>query len=402
MSLRTPAKNKSGMEADLLKREKIIPVKIALLFSLAYLASSLCLPFLLSGIENASYIASWATCVLCVPVLYLSAKKLSHAVWLTILWFFLSAFVGSPVLPAIIFGTVVAISAASSLISASGNYGPVFLAVATLLSFVLTALVTRDYLVSLFSLAILIPAIILAFATKKKVWMTTTIAFSGFGLVVALIAVIIYRMHVLYDNIGLEGLLLAADSFVDAFVYYTEYALTEVQGTEITPAIRQELIYVAESYVNLAPGILVALSLILVYFAHGMQINLLRSYGVDEYLTPEATLLTVSVPAAIVFMISYLLSFATSAAGGVSIIAVIGNNLCLMLMPCLILKGFAALKALPLKLGFWGILIAGGLILFFIFSPSLPSLLALLGAFFVLVVSIDRWAKDHYGKGEQK
>lgn len=402
MSFKTPAKNKSGMGADLLKHEKIIPAKIALLFSLAYLASSLCLPFLLADIEKASYIVSWAVCILCVPILYISAKKTSHAVWLTILWFFLSAFVGSPVLPAIIFGTIISISAASSLISASGNKGPVFLAVATLLSFALTAVVTRDYLISLFSIAILIPAIILAFATKRKAWMTTAIAFSGFGLVVALIAVIIYRMYVLYGNIGLEGLLLAADSFVDAFAYYTEYALTEVQGIVITPAMSQEILSMAESYVNLAPGIIVAVCLVFAYFAHKAQKNLFFAYSIDEYIIPEMTLLTVSVPAAVIFTISYLLSFATSANGNVSIIAAIGNNICLMLMPCLILKGFAALKALPLKLGFWGILISGGLIVFFILSPSFPSLLALLGAFFVLIVSIDRWAKDHYGKGEQQ
>lgn len=402
MSFGSPSPDASGLKNDLLKDVKTVPVKVALLLSFAYLASSLSLPFLLAGTGNASYMASWAICILCIPVLYISAKKISHAVWLTVLWFFLSAFIGSPVIPSFFFGTVIATASASVLLCSADSKGVIFLAAASTISYVLSAAVTGDYTVSLFSLSFIIPALILALATKKKTGMTSAIALCGLGLALSAIAVLIYRMQLLYGDIGSAGLGLAADSFVDAFVYYTEYALKELNGTLITPAIHQEVLSIAESYVNLAPSILAAICLVLVYLAHSVQRNLFYAYGIDEFLVPQMTALTVSVPAAVVFLISYLLSFATSSSGTVSIIAAIGNNLCLMLTPCLILKGFAALKALPMKLGFWGILIAGGLIFFILMSPSFLSLLALVGAFFVLIVSIDRWAKDFYGKGERK
>ena len=389
-------------DAKNLKPEKGLPTKTAALISFAYLSSSLSLPLLLAGANDALEIVSWASCVLCVPVMYLSAKKTSHAVWLTILWFFLNAFLTSPVIPTLIFGSVIAISAASASICGTGSKGLIFISSATVISYVISAALTFDPIVSLFSLALLIPTLILVFVTKKKTAMTQSIASCGGGLIFVALVTLIYRIYALYGDIGQAGITLAADSFINAFVYYTEWALSEVNETVITPTVRQDIISAAESYINLAPGLAVAAALILAFFAHSMQKNLFYSYGIDKYLSVEMTALTVSLPAAVVFLLSYLLSFATSASGSVSIIAVIGNNLCIMLTPCLLLKGVAALRAIPLKLGFFGLLISGGIIIFLLFSPSLLSILALIGAFFVIIISIDRWAKDFYGKGENK
>jgi hypothetical protein len=33
---------------------------------------------------------------------------------------------------------------------------------------------------------------------------------------------------------------------------------------------------------------------------------------------------------------------------------------------------------------------------------QIPTLLALVGAFSIIIQSIDAWAKEHYGKGENK
>lgn len=376
--------------------------RVSLLLALTYLASSLTLPFILAYEEKAATIASYAVLMLCAVVLFISAKKTSHAVWLTVLAIFLSCFVGSPILPALIFGTVIGIACASALFCSKSGVSLAAVLCSAAGSYAICFVVSKDPVLSLFAFAILIPAFFFALSTKKKMGLTASVAICGGLLSLAAALILVYRMHALYGSIDLKSLSLAADSFIDAFMYYVKLAMVKVYELEITPAIHTELLGIAESFVNLSPGLVIACGLTLAYFSHNARKNLFYSYGLDEYLSPEATLLTVSVPAAVIFLIAYLLSFATSAEGGLSLVAIVGNNVAIMLIPCLILKGFTALKAIPLRLGFLGLLISGGIIIFILSSPSAPSLLALVGAFFVLIVSIDRWAKDHFGKGENQ
>lgn len=376
--------------------------RISLLLSLTYLASSLMLPFILSYEDKAATVAAYAVLMLCAVVLFISAKKTSHAVWLTVLAIFLSYFVGSPILPALIFGIIIGCASASALFCSHSKVSLAAILCSAAGSYAICLVVSEDPILSLFSLAILIPAFFFALSTKKKAGLTASVAICGGLLSLAAALVLVYRMQYLYGSVGIESISLAADSFVDAFMYYVKLAMVRVYELEITSAMNTELLGIAESFVNLSLGLVIACGLTLAYFSHLVRKNLFYSYGLDEYLSPEATLLTVSVPAAVIFLVAYLLSFATSAEGGLSIIAIIGNNVAIMLTPCLILKGIAALKALPLRLGFWGILISGGIIIFILLSPSALSLLALVGAFFVLIVSIDRWAKDHFGKGDNQ
>lgn len=376
--------------------------RVSLLLALTYLASSLTLPFILAYEDQAATIASFAVLILCAVVLFISAKKTSHAVWLTVLAIFLSYFVGSPILPALIFGSVIGIACASALFCSKSGVSLAAVLCSAAGSYAICFVVSEDPVLSLFAFAILIPAFFFALSTKQKMGLTASVAICGGLLSAMAVTILVYRMQYLYGSIDLKSLSLAADSFIDAFMYYVKLAMVEVYELEITSAIHTELLGIAESFVNLSPGLVIACGLTLAYFSHNVRKNLFYSYGLDEYLSPEATLLTVSVPAAVIFLIAYLLSFATSAEGGLSLVAIVGNNVAIMLIPCLILKGFTALKAIPLRLGFLGLLISGGIIIFILSSPSAPSLLALVGAFFVLIVSIDRWAKDHFGKGENQ
>lgn len=379
-----------------------LPTKLSALLTLTYLASALLLPFVLSGESMPTMASASLSCALTVAVTFVSAKRPSRAFWFAILVCFMGYFVGSPVLPAILFGLITAIASASALLCSANKASRIMIICAAVLAYPIAFIITLDPIVSLFAIAPFIPSLISAISTKKKASATSTIAPVGISIVAIAILVLLWRMHSLFGEISAVSLSKAMDSFVNYFVYYVKAAMIEVYETEVTETVLREITATAESCVNLAIGYVTAAALIAAYFCHSTQKKIFTAYGIDIYLKPEMTRITVSVPAALIFVIAYVLSFATSAAGEISLAAVIGNNLCLMLMPCLLLKGLEAFRALLLRLGFFGLLIVAGLIAFMVSAfNSLPMLLALIGAFFVIIVSVDIWAKGFYGKGER-
>ena len=83
----------------------------------------------------------------------------------------------------------------------------------------------------------------------------------------------------------------------------------------------------------------------------------------------------------------------------------VGTNLCLMLMLLFVVLGFDAMQHLVEKLHLIGVLVAAGLLLSTFFlsslaSTSVLSLLALIGAFYVVIINIGQRATDYFGKGE--
>ena len=115
--------------------------------------------------------------------------------------------------------------------------------------------------------------------------------------------------------------------------------------------------------------------------------------------------LTESVASALIYIVAHVLTYTTNASGGTSVAAVVGANLCYILMPLLALKGYEALKVLIEKFYLLG-LIASAAIAIAIFalssftSSSVLILLALTGAFYVIIAEVEQWAKDHFEKGE--
>ena len=398
----TNTATESAIRRDAGRSAEGLPTKLSLLLALTYLASALLLPFVLIGESTLSIICACVSCALTVAVSFASAKKPSRAFFFAVLVCFIGYFVGSPILPALLFGLTTAIASASALLCSANKASRIMIVIAAAMAYLISLLVILDPIVSLFALVLFVPALLSAVSTLKKAGATATIALTGSAIVLSAILVLLYRMQVLFGEVSFASLSLAMDSFVNFFVYYVKRAMVEVYGTEVTAAVLSEITATAESCVNLAIGFVSAAALIEAYFCHSTRRKIFVAYGIDVYLSPAMTRITVSVPAALVFVVAYVLSFATSAAGEISLVAVIGNNLCLTLMPCLFLKGLESFKALIFKLGFFGLLIVVGFAAFMISAvTSLPMLLALIGAFFVLIVSVDSWAKGFYGKGER-
>ena len=156
--------------------------------------------------------------------------------------------------------------------------------------------------------------------------------------------------------------------------------------------------------INSIFGLTVSICLVAVYLAFCIQYRLIEVCGIKRFMKPGMVEISASATAALIFIISHILTYTTNSSGGISISAVVGMNLCYILMPLLALKGCEALKLLIKKYLLLG-LIATVVIVIAIFSlSSLTSssaliLIAFVGALYVVIIAVDQWAKEFYKKG---
>ena len=179
------------------------------------------------------------------------------------------------------------------------------------------------------------------------------------------------------------------------------------EGYEITEELRDVLMLSVEETiqqcVSAVAGIAIAICACVSYAAVTFQQKIFAAYEIDERLSPEETTFTLSVTAALVFAVAFILTFSVDSFNRVSIVAIVSSNLCIALTPALSLMAFRAIKAFPRRLGPKGLLLSIALIgiTVFLFS-SFPVILPIVGAIYVVVNAVDTWAKDFYAKGDKK
>ena len=206
-----------------------------------------------------------------------------------------------------------------------------------------------------------------------------------------------------YGSISYESITAASESFKARFISELTVAMVEVAQVEMTSALQKELVMIVDTYVNVSIGLLGAAAIITSYFANSIQLGIFKKLEMSSHLSPKSTTVTVSLSAAAIFIIAHLLSQATSASGGASLVATVGTNICLILFPALLHTSVGGIRYFLMRFGFLGIIVLIALIIaiFSMFSQIL-TLLSLFGAFVIIIKSVDAWAKEHYGKGENK
>lgn len=380
-----------------------LPIFPILCIFLTIVSSSLILPAMFVIESKAAFYISLCTCLLCCVILFISAKKPSKAIWLTVLMAFLAYFVGSPILPALIFGCVISIGSGAALICSAKKWQFAIFALIFPSAYVLSLLITGNFIISLLSCVMLLPILTLGLSNRFGASKTTSVVLCSATIVIPTICLMIISVISTYGQLDRETVTLIADGIKANMISFTEQMYAYFGQAEITEAFKRELAAAVDSYINMSAGSLIALALTASYAAHSLQCNIFSSFALDRFLTEKSLVLTVSVEAAIIFIVAHIASFATDSFGNTSLLAVVGGNLSLILFPAFLVTGFEAIKALPKKLGLLGIIILILLlILIFTMFSQFPIILALLGSFFVIFQNVDSWAKEHYGKGENK
>ncbi|MBE6684900.1 MAG: hypothetical protein E7592_04550 [Ruminococcaceae bacterium] len=371
--------------------------------SVTVLLYSLVFPVVLHGSQEQLEIWSIAILLACFAFLIFLVRKAKWTIFAIFTVFLSLGFSQSLFLPAILISTPVAIGAYAALVQSCKKSQLFFPIALPLLIYVSVALLIHDPISALYSLVFILPAAALGLSCRADLTLNTAILSCTSAIILPLIALCAASVYAMYGEISFEALTRYASSSRDLLGLYMSQYLSALSNIELTPALYREISDLVNSYVNLAPGFIVALCLTLSFFANSLKNDLFLTQGVYSDESNKGRTLSVSTVAALLFLIAHIMSFTTDASNNTTFIAVVFGNVSFMLVPALALAGITAIKNFSKKLGILSLIIFA-LLIFVLFNAtsSFFILIALIGAFYVLVTSIDSWAKDFYGKGDNQ
>lgn len=364
---------------------------------------SLFIPLLLGRMQTRLEIWAWVMAITCIAFSWILVKKARWTVLTVLISLFFISFTGSALIPAIVLGTLVAACAYSSLVSACSKVNLSFPIVTPLVIYGISTVLTLDPVYSLFSLIFILPALVLGISCRLQASLNVSLLSCTAAIIIPLISLCATSIYTVYGEISFEALTKYAASVRELFESYTQYYLAFTTKTELPQALYREISEMVNSYVNLAPGIIVAVCLAFSFAVNSLKNDLLETQLGDSYISAKSKTISVSTVAALLFVVAHIISFTTDASNNTTFIAVVFGNVSFMLVPGLALVGITAVMNLNKKLGILSFIVFA-LLIFVLFNAasSFFILIALIGAFSVIVRSIDSWAKEFYGKGDNQ
>ena len=346
-----------------------------------------------------SDLCAWVICFIALAYLILSTKRfVIRAACIFICSLAFAAF-GSIVPVALVLGPIFSISLGAFAISRAKRYAIIPALAIPISSYALAFALTGDVIISLASLSFVPVLIALGIANRKKISKTPACIVGAVAYTVIAITAIGLYLFSEYGGVSADVIRLASSALATTLNQYVEASIIAA-GNTITAEATQSLKSLTDQLINTLAGCFAAYAFAISYTCQSIIISLSARDGEDIkkrcYVTCDST-------AALLFIASYLASFTTSASGGTSLLAVIGMNISIILTPCLFIVGLKSIKAMPLRLGFIGLLLSIAVFaLVFISSASVFTVFALAGACYTMIAAIDEWAKKHYSKGESK
>ena len=365
----------------------------------ATLLLSLTAPLLLSGSTYTTPVA-WAACAVCAVLVILISKNFFTIFQIALIYMFAISYLGDPVSLAVIMGAILASGLYSAAVAAANRSHIFFLIVAPLLPIAVIYLVTGELTVSVLAALHFLPSLAMGLGARRSMSKTHTVAL--FAAVGVLIATAISLAHIYIQNGTLTFDIIdgAAEYLRDSISAFMDSALQNADLSKLEGALVLHPRRIAILAVNLLPAIVTVVALVFGFFAQKVTQSLFNIYGKDKLSESAKEPVSVSCTAALIFLAAHLLSFTTSASNTTSFLAVVSLNISIILLPALICIGARALLVkLPRKIG---ILAIAAWIAIFLISNSVQAsiviILALIGAFYIILVRVEAWAKDHYAK----
>ncbi len=363
---------------------------------------ALSLPISLVGSDISKY-ASWIICIAAGILVVLTSKNFSGVILPALVFTFIVSYSGSPVLIALVIGTVVACGIYSSVIASARLKQIILPIIAPWLTCAIAFAITGDIALAVISLAIFIPSAAMGIAARRGAERASAIGiFAGVAAFELIIGVL---THIYLQNgyLSVEIIREAASYFWTETVKLLAHIIETAGNTSLTDDVMIQVRSLATSITNLLVGITAAALITVGYFAQKVQHSFFERFELEELQNTSGASIKASSSAAIVYIIAHIFSFTSSASNAPSFAASLGSNISLILLPLLLCVGFNFVADLPKKIGFFALLAWGGIALAaFILSSSVVEMIALLGAFYTIIACIDAWAGEHYRKGEDK
>jgi hypothetical protein len=270
-------------------------------------------------------------------------------------------------------------------------------------SFGISFAITGDWMLSAIALFPIPAIVLLRIAVLRGEKRTTAICFAEGGLLLSLVILIgawLYTACKSLDQAAIAAYIESLRQELTQLLMSVRDVLLEnlkVAG-ESNPAAYERLaasmsdatlLGIVQQLFNLIPAFAVVVCSIIAYEAQMLLNFIYRFTGMKQVVTPVSFVFTMSIPAAVLYMVSFFVSvFAT----GSSLAVALMDNLCLMLLPGFLLVGFGSMLTAfaAMKRNGGGFLLILAFALLCCCSSSALYLLALWGANMVLTAPLRR------------
>lgn len=346
-------------------------------------------------------IIAYAIIIAAIAFLFTTVKKLLYSISCTVIIMTLYYLTLSPILPAAVAAIVLIFAIGAYLSSICTRKLYPWLALLPAVSYIGALGMTGDWAISLLAIVPLCAAIVQGILQRKNTDRKNIILVSSI-IFLALLAGVIALL--LYLNGKLSYATIQSDITItrERLLSYLKNLSFEFEGEtlQIFDAEYAEMIdvYIEHAF-NMLPAIITVATFAVIYLSHTMQLLMYQSTDYDLLITGKTTKISMSIYAACAFVLSYILSLSTDVAGSPNMLGVVSGNLCMILLPGLFIVGVESFAIIVKKLrgfGFFAIILL--LAAFFVFSSYALYIVAAIGAFYIIITSIDQWAKTHYSK----
>ncbi len=370
--------------------------------SLALILFSLPLPLAATG-SSLTPGVSWAVCLVCAALTVFTSRKFSSVVLVSLAFTFVISSLGDPTPVAIIFGAILACGLYAAAVAAAKRIHILFLISAPLISVALTYMLTSSLTLAVISVIHLIPALAMGLGARRLMSRSHSIALFAAIAVTELVCVVLAHIYAQNRELSAPVIEYAVEYLRGGIEWTLRDAIVKAGAVELNENILRQIRELSTQLINLLPGLVVIAALTLGFFVQKTECALFESYDKEELLNSSAAPINASLATALVYVAAHVFSYTSSSSYAPSFFATASENISLILLPVLLAVGFGVMADLPKKIGFLALVAwIGAVILANVMYASILTVLALVGAFYIIFVRTDSWAKEHYAKGEDQ
>ncbi len=394
--------NKSAQKRldEIFPLQKIIIFVFLLMVCCVYLpCAALCVGYTQTPLHFS--IPAYIIIIAAIAFLFTTVRKLLYAISCTVIIMSLYYLTFSPVLPAAVAAIVLIFTIGAYLSSICTKKIYPWLVLLPAVSYIGAFGMTGDWAVSLLAIVPLSAAIIQGILQRKNTERKNIILVSSITFL-ALLAGVVALLLYLNGKLSYAAIQSDIAAVRDGLLNYLKNLSFEFEG-ETFQIFDTEYAEMIDAYIehafNMLPSLITVVTFAVIYLSHNLQLLMYQSTDYDLLITKKTTKISMSIYAASAFVLSYILSLTTDVAGRPNMLGVVSGNLCIILLPGLFIVGVESFAIIVKKLRGFGFLATLLLLAaFFMFSSYALYIVAAIGAFYIIITSIDQWAKIHYSK----
>lgn len=300
---------------------------------------------------------------------------------------------GNAIFPVALFVSLVAAACIYAWLLLKG--GAPFALATPAIPLVICAAVTRNAVLSAMSLIPLLCALCLAYAVKTKKGRVGATCVISAGICLAVASAFVYAAYSLSGEISAAAIRSMIDYGKIQLTAAVNNVLAEMNnmlGTGLDVTNMAEVM--VSSTFNLLPAIIIVVANVFAYIMHSLFLSVCYVTDDDRKQALDLFKFDMSLTSAIVY-VSALVLAAVLSSGSSALFGAAAENLVLVLAPGLVLTALAGIRALTVKKAscLSTLLYFGIIFMLASFSMVVISLVALVGAAFIIVAHISRSKK---------